>query len=85
MLHFAKGLHLPEQERKAKQLNARGYNVTQLSGKTLCVLGAGGIGTEVGRLASALGMRVLGIRRNASEHIDGFEVWQAKINLRLYY
>ena len=73
MLHFAKGLHLPEQERKAKKLNARGYNVTQLSGKTLCVLGAGGIGTEVGRLASALGMRVLGIRRNASEHIDGFE------------
>ena len=73
MLHFAKDLHLPEQERKAKQLNARGYNVTQLSGKTLCVLGAGGIGTEVGRLASALGMRVLGIRRNASNHIDGFE------------
>ena len=49
------------------------------------MLGAGGIGTEVGRLASALGMRVLGIRRNASEHIDGFEVWQAKINLSLYY
>ena len=73
MLHFAKDLHLPEQERKAKQLNARGYNVTQLSGKTLCVLGAGGIGTEVGRLASALGMRVLGIRRNPSHHIDGFE------------
>ena len=73
MLHFAKDLHLPEQERKTKQLNARGYNVTQLSGKTLCVLGAGGIGTEVGRLASALGMRVLGIRRNASNHIDGFE------------
>ena len=73
MLHFAKDLHLPEQERKAKQLNARDYNVTQLSGKTLCVLGAGGIGTEVGRLASALGMRVLGIRRNATEHIDGFE------------
>ena len=73
MLHFAKDLHLPEQERKTKQLNARGYNITQLSGKTLCVLGAGGIGTEVGRLASALGMRVLGIRRNASNHIDGFE------------
>ena len=73
MLHFAKDLHLPEQERKAKQLNARDYNVTQLSGKSLCVLGAGGIGTEVGRLASALGMRVLGIRRNASHHIAGFD------------
>lgn len=73
MLHFAKDLHLPEQERKTKRLNARDYNVTQLSGKTLCVLGTGGIGTEVGRLASALGMRVLGIRRKASENMDGFE------------
>ena len=73
MLHFAKDLHLPEQERKTKRLNARDYNVTQLSGKTLCVLGTGGIGKEVGRLASALGMRVLGIRRKASENMDGFE------------
>ena len=73
MLHFAKNLHLPEKERKNKQLNAREYNVTQLKGKTLCVLGAGGIGTEVARITSALGMRVLGIRRNASENIEGFE------------
>ena len=29
----------------------------------MCVVGAGGIGREVGRLAAALGMRVIGTRR----------------------
>ena len=29
----------------------------------MCVVGAGGIGTEVGRLCAALGMRVVGTRR----------------------
>ena len=31
--------------------------------KTACVVGAGGIGQEAGRLCAALGMRVLGTRR----------------------
>jgi phosphoglycerate dehydrogenase-like enzyme len=58
-----------------------------LEGKTLCVVGAGGIGREVGRLGAALGMRVVGTRRRVmageapppgfaalggSEHLDAF-------------
>lgn len=35
-----------------------------LDGQTLCVLGLGSIGTEIARLAAALGMRVVGIRRS---------------------
>ena len=34
-----------------------------MQGKTACVVGAGGIGLEVGRLCAALGMRVVGTRR----------------------
>jgi len=34
-----------------------------IEGKTACVVGAGGIGREVGRLCAALGMRVVGTRR----------------------
>jgi phosphoglycerate dehydrogenase-like enzyme len=35
-----------------------------LDGKTACVVGTGGNGREVGRLCAALGMRVVGTRRN---------------------
>lgn len=37
----------------------------ELTGKTLGILGYGGIGREVGRLGKAFGMRVLGWRRQA--------------------
>ena len=36
----------------------------RLEGKIACVVGAGGIGLEVGRLCAALGMRVVGTRRH---------------------
>lgn len=35
-----------------------------LAGQTLCVLGMGSIGTEIARLGQALGLTVIGIRRN---------------------
>jgi phosphoglycerate dehydrogenase-like enzyme len=35
-----------------------------LKGQTLCILGLGSIGTEIARLALALSMRVVGIRRS---------------------
>ena len=38
----------------------------QLAGKTALVVGAGGIGRDVGRLCAALGMRVLGTRKTAA-------------------
>ena len=42
----------------------RAYRPLLLEGKTACVVGAGGIGLEVGRLCAALGMRVVGTRRH---------------------
>ena len=40
---------------------------TPLNGKTLGILGLGEIGQEVARLASALGMRVVGTKRRPAE------------------
>lgn len=63
IMHVAKGLHRVSLDRATGVLNARGYRPMLLDGKTACVVGAGGIGSEVGRLCAALGMRVVGTRR----------------------
>jgi len=63
MLHFAKDLHRAAGDRTDRQFDHRAYRPLLLDGKTMCVVGAGGIGREVGRLAAALGMRVVGTRR----------------------
>lgn len=63
IMHFAKGLDRASLDRAAGAFNHSAYRPLLLEGKTVCVVGAGGIGREVGRLASALGMRVIGTRR----------------------
>lgn len=72
ILHFAKGLHIAETERAERRFRASAYVPAQVAGKTVCVVGAGGIGREVGRLCAALGMRVVGTRRNPAPPGDGF-------------
>jgi glyoxylate/hydroxypyruvate reductase len=64
IIHFAKGLNRAGVDRDANAFDARAYKPLQLEGKTACIVGAGGIGVDVGRLCAALGMRVVGTRRN---------------------
>ena len=72
ILHFAKGLQVAETERAERRFRAPAYAPVQLAGKTVCVVGAGGIGREVGRLCAALGMRVVGTRRSPAPPSHGF-------------
>ena len=65
IMHLAKGLHRVPLEREAAAFNHRAYRPWLLEGKTVCVVGAGGIGLPVGRLCAALGMHVVGTRRQA--------------------
>ena len=64
ILHLAKGLHRAAVDRNAGTFSSRMYRPLMLDGKTACIVGAGGIGSQVGRLCAALGMRVVGIRRH---------------------
>ena len=63
ILHFAKGLDRAVLDRAAGAFDHGAYRPLLIEGKTLCVVGAGGIGRDVGRLGAALGMRVIGTRR----------------------
>ncbi len=64
ILYFARGLHRAAIERAAGSSDHRAYRALLAEGKTACVVGAGGIGRDVGRLCAALGMRVVGTRRH---------------------
>ncbi len=43
------------------------FPMLELGGKTMLIVGLGGVGTEVARRASALGMRVIATRRSSRE------------------
>src|SRR3954468_14610445 len=59
-------------QRAAGALDRQAFNGRQVAGKTLAVIGLGGIGQEVARLGQALGMRVIGTRRSQGpvEHVE---------------
>jgi len=64
ILYFAKFLHHAVIDRGTGAFDHRAYRALLIEGKTVCVVGAGGIGRDVGRLCAALGMRVVGTRRH---------------------
>ena len=66
LLLLARGF-LPwiEAQRRHEWKQVRGaQQPPDLAGQTLCVLGLGSIGAEIARLAAALGLNVIGIRRS---------------------
>lgn len=72
LLHLAKGHPQLYADRAAGAFDHRAYRPLLIQGKTACVIGAGGIGQDVGRLCAALGMRVVGTRRAAGLPPQGF-------------
>ena len=70
LLAFAKGL--PRLLRDKADRRWESYVMDELRDRTLLVLGVGSIGREVARLASAFGMRTVGIKRTPGEvpHVD---------------
>src|SRR5262249_4312613 len=63
ILYFARALDRATLDRAAGAFAPRTYRPLLLEGKTALIVGAGGIGREAGRLCGALGLRVVGTRR----------------------
>jgi len=62
-LHFARGLHLSYRDQRRHRLDHKSYEPIIIRDKTVCIVGAGGIGLEVAKLCAEAGMRVVGTRR----------------------
>lgn len=74
--HFARGLHFAYRDQRTHQFHHQSYHPVLLEGKTVCVVGAGGIGRDVGKVCARAGMRVVGTRRQAQSGgplPEGFE------------
>jgi phosphoglycerate dehydrogenase-like enzyme len=65
VLHFAKNIPLMTRNQQAHHWEA--LTVEMVRGKTFGVIGYGGIGREAARLAAAIGMRVIALRRKPAE------------------
>lgn len=67
-LIFALAKRIPQQDAELKQGLWRQYTdenfLDDIHGSTLAIVGYGSIGRELARMAKALGMRVLGVRRS---------------------
>jgi phosphoglycerate dehydrogenase-like enzyme len=70
MLHHARGMRAWEEAQARREWRLTPSD--ELTGKTVALLGLGGIGREVARLAKALRMHVVGLRRRPEpvEHVD---------------
>ncbi|MEM9467711.1 MAG: D-2-hydroxyacid dehydrogenase [Actinomycetota bacterium] len=67
MLAFAKGLPDVWLDEGPGEWSVPDRRIGSLRGATVVILGTGGIGAEVARLALALEMRVIGVRRRGTE------------------
>ncbi len=70
-LMLNKGIHQYQKAQNQQQWGLTDVPMTtELSSKTMLILGLGGIGTETARRASALGMRVIATRNSSREGPD---------------
>jgi phosphoglycerate dehydrogenase-like enzyme len=71
-LHFARGFHRSYRDQRRHKFDHQTYDPIIIRNKTVCIVGAGGIGAEVAKLCAAAGMRVVGTRRDAAVRPEGF-------------
>jgi phosphoglycerate dehydrogenase-like enzyme len=74
LLAFARGLPAAFQaQREHRWVPSGGGSLFELAGKTMLILGLGAIGGRTAQVALAMGMRVIGIRRNPYIFVWGVE------------
>ncbi len=74
LLAFGRGIHTSVRQQMHKQWQSPTWDrLFELPGKTMLLIGVGAIGERTAQVATALGMRVLGIRRDPAVAAAGVE------------
>lgn len=73
------------QRRHAWEKRSHAEGPRDLRGQTLLIVGLGSIGNEVGRLAQAIGLRVIGVRRSPLQEGDHADEWYPPSELPSLY
>ena len=73
LLAFVKDLPRLERNRAERRWPVHDTPGRELRGQTLLLLGLGGVGREIARVAQAFGMSVLGVRRDPSQEEPGVD------------
>ena len=60
-----------EGQKEAKWVNLG--DVRSIFGSTILVIGTGNLGAEFAKRVQAMGAKVIGVRRNGNQNIDGFD------------
>ena len=71
--YFSKNLGIATNQTRLGEFDAKAYNLKLISNKTIAIIGLGGIGQEIARLAKLLGMRVYASKRSTSERLYDVE------------
>ena len=66
---------LDAQRRHAWEKRSHAEGPRDLRGQTIVIVGLGSIGNEIGRLARAIGLRVIGVRRTPAGEGDHADEW----------
>ncbi|MCL6625368.1 D-2-hydroxyacid dehydrogenase [Alicyclobacillus shizuokensis] len=88
MIAFSRGLHANWQNQRERKWE-RVYPLSELTEKTLCIVGSGSIGREVARKAKAFDLRVVGVKRTPEplpnhDDVFGFEQLDAALAVSDY-
>lgn len=74
ILAFGRHLHTQiRQQARNEWRSMPGESLLELPGKTMLLIGVGAIGARTAQVANALGMRVLGVRRDPTQAVTGVE------------
>jgi phosphoglycerate dehydrogenase-like enzyme len=72
ILAFARNLHRAIRAQQEHRWRPADWNeLFELPGKTMLLLGLGGIGARTGQVASALGLSVVGVRNHPERQVEG--------------